>query len=164
MTIADDFIFRIEQAGFNLAVTETGDLAIAPFSRLTDQQRQFIRAHKPALVRALTSKAQHVTTIVHTSQGRYSVDMELNATQEQIAEAIPKLAVVHYRLKDGEGAGTLLAPGGLQSALEKLRKQYGDQLESTTYVGRYTAENVSKETRARPEHESHDDVEYRPRP
>ncbi len=49
------FISKIEAAGFHLAVD--GDkLMVAPVAKLTNPQRQFIRQHKPELLRALTGK------------------------------------------------------------------------------------------------------------
>lgn len=43
---------RIRAAGFTLEVDD-GRLMVEPLSRLTDAQRAFIRAHKPALVALL---------------------------------------------------------------------------------------------------------------
>lgn len=43
---------RIRAAGFSLEI-ERGQLMIEPLSRLTDEHRAFIRAHKPALVQLL---------------------------------------------------------------------------------------------------------------
>ena len=46
-------IRRMEQAGFALSVEESG-LAIVPASQLNEQQRAFLREHKPGLVALLT--------------------------------------------------------------------------------------------------------------
>jgi hypothetical protein len=50
---AKSFLPRIRAAGFELQA-DGGDILIAPFSRLTDRQKAFIREHKPELLRALT--------------------------------------------------------------------------------------------------------------
>jgi hypothetical protein len=43
---------RIQDAGFTVTI-ENGGLAIVPASKITPKQRDFIRAHKPALMAAL---------------------------------------------------------------------------------------------------------------
>jgi rhodanese-related sulfurtransferase len=49
------FIERIQAAGFTLAA-QGGNLAVSPASRLSDSQRQFIKAHKSAILAALAEK------------------------------------------------------------------------------------------------------------
>jgi hypothetical protein len=50
--VATSFVSRIQKAGFHLALH--GDaLEVSPASSLTDEQRRFIRTHKPALVAEL---------------------------------------------------------------------------------------------------------------
>ena len=49
---------RMKQAGFTLEL-ENGRLMVEPLSRLTDPQRAYLRAHKPALV-ALLQDAETV--------------------------------------------------------------------------------------------------------
>jgi len=48
------FMSRIRQAGFTIGLMD-GNLAISPASSLNDDQRQWIRDHKPELVSALRS-------------------------------------------------------------------------------------------------------------
>ena len=139
---AVDTLNECQQAGVTLGIDDQGGLTVRGGRDAIARLVPAIRAHKPELLHLLTSQPQLVVSIVRTSQGRYSVDMEVDEKPEQIAEALPKLAVVHYRLKNGEGAGTILDPDGIQSALETLRRQYGDRLESTTYVGRYSAQDA----------------------
>ncbi len=50
-----NFIPRIEAAGFTLRV-DGSDLVVRPFSRLSETQRRFIKAHKPELVRLLAGR------------------------------------------------------------------------------------------------------------
>lgn len=50
------FLFQLEQAGFTLRAE--GDLLIVgPFSKLTDEQKEFIRAHKAELLAELAVRA-----------------------------------------------------------------------------------------------------------
>lgn len=44
---------KMRAAGFALSL-ENSRLMVEPLSRLTEEQRRFIRAHKPALVQLLT--------------------------------------------------------------------------------------------------------------
>jgi hypothetical protein len=53
---AQDFIPCIKAAGFTLEADGT-DIVVRPFSRLTDPQKQFIKAHKPELLAILAGKA-----------------------------------------------------------------------------------------------------------
>ncbi len=46
---------RIQSAGFGLEV-EGGTLFVSPSDRLTDKQRQFLKAHKPQLLAALAAR------------------------------------------------------------------------------------------------------------
>jgi hypothetical protein len=76
MITPTEFVFRIEKAGFSISATETGDLAISPFSKLTVPQREFIRDHKPELIRALTGRAAVLESIAQ------SIAAECNVTAE----------------------------------------------------------------------------------
>jgi len=51
---------RIQQAGFILEV-EGGNLYVKPFSKLTDQQRAFLKRHKAELIAELTAAANEST-------------------------------------------------------------------------------------------------------
>ena len=47
----------LRQAGFVPGISATGGLLIEPASRLTPEQRTFIRAHKAALIAALAAES-----------------------------------------------------------------------------------------------------------
>lgn len=48
---------KIQQAGFNLSMNESGSLVIVPASKLTDDQRQFLKSHKAEIVQELREAA-----------------------------------------------------------------------------------------------------------
>ena len=49
-------VARLRQAGFSLAITDDSGLWVEPASRLTDQQRAYIRAHKVLLLEELRAE------------------------------------------------------------------------------------------------------------
>lgn len=55
-----DFLPRILAAGFALE-PDGADIIVRPFSKLSEPQKAFIRAHKPELIAALTGKTQAPT-------------------------------------------------------------------------------------------------------
>lgn len=63
---APAFIARIQSAGFALEI-EGDTLFVSPANRLTDPQRQFIRAHKPELLAALAGKPEAKPTALEVS-------------------------------------------------------------------------------------------------
>ncbi len=50
-------VAKMRQAGFELAITKRGGLWVEPASRLTDEQRAYIRAHKVLLLADVTNAA-----------------------------------------------------------------------------------------------------------
>ena len=48
---------KIKDAGFTLSLTDTGNLKIAPFSKLTPEQREFLTQHKSQIIAELQSEA-----------------------------------------------------------------------------------------------------------
>ena len=51
-------VARLRQAGFSLAITDDSGLWVEPASRLTDQQRAYIRAHKVLLLEELRAEME----------------------------------------------------------------------------------------------------------
>ncbi len=49
-------VAKMRQAGFELAITKRGGLWVEPASRLTDEQRAYIRAHKVLLLEELRAE------------------------------------------------------------------------------------------------------------
>lgn len=49
-------VAKMRQAGFELAITKRGGLWVEPASRLTDEQRAYIRAHKVLLLAELRAE------------------------------------------------------------------------------------------------------------
>jgi hypothetical protein len=66
---ARDFVQNIQSAGFTLAV-HGGNLAVTPASRLSELQRQFIKAHKPAILAALTGTTAPETSPANDPTGQ----------------------------------------------------------------------------------------------
>ena len=58
---------KIRQAGFTLEL-EDGQLAVAPFSKLTAQQLAYLKAHKAEIIQALQQE-QPDTCTAYTSLG-----------------------------------------------------------------------------------------------
>jgi hypothetical protein len=46
-------LLKIQQAGFDVSLTDAGGLAIAPASLLNDSQREFLKQHKSEIVKEL---------------------------------------------------------------------------------------------------------------
>lgn len=44
---------KIQSAGFNLSIENAGALGVAPASKLTNEQREFIRSHKAEILAKL---------------------------------------------------------------------------------------------------------------
>ena len=53
-------VAKMRQAGFELAITKRGGLWVEPASRLTDEQRAYIRAHKVLLLEELRAECAPV--------------------------------------------------------------------------------------------------------
>ena len=51
-------LLKIESAGFNLSLKGNGNILITPFSKLTDEQRQFIRSHKAEILDELKADSE----------------------------------------------------------------------------------------------------------
>lgn len=54
---------KIKDAGFTLSLTNSGNLKIIPFSKLTDTQRAYLTRHKPEIIAELEAEThpRHVT-------------------------------------------------------------------------------------------------------
>ena len=81
---------RMKQAGFSVGI-DSADLVISPFSKLTDTQRTYLRAHKAALV-ALLTDAEH---LAHTLE-------QAGAAGLGWCEGMPTDWTPAYRLAVGE--------------------------------------------------------------
>lgn len=64
---------KIKDAGFTLSLTDSGNLKIAPFSKLTDTQREFLKQHKPEIIRQLETEAESQPEAVITIYPRYVI-------------------------------------------------------------------------------------------
>lgn len=48
---------KIKQAGFELSITNAGNIKVIPFSRLTEIQREYLKAHKAEIMAELEAEA-----------------------------------------------------------------------------------------------------------
>ena len=129
---AYNFIIRMRQEGFSVREVN-GQLGISPASRLDDEQRQWISAHKAAILTALRSAGTmlesgqaghdlepandrvliHVPELTLSSGQRIACDMTVPRSQLE-----PLRAVIRFTPKDDGGGGSLLgSPGRTESEL-----------------------------------------------
>ena len=140
-------IEKIRQAGFTI-VADGDYIAIEPFDELTVQQIEWLRVHKPDILDTLRSPG----SVLETSQA----GSDLQAANDRIAmTGVPELVqntelpnasgstvsslrrarlrfVLRFKLKDGQGGGSLLGtPGTTEAELrEMLVEKYGARLET----------------------------------
>jgi hypothetical protein len=53
---------KIKTAGFDLSLTDTGTIKVAPFSKLTDTQREYLKTHKAEIMAELQAEAANDKT------------------------------------------------------------------------------------------------------
>ena len=138
------FITRMRQEGFSVREVD-GQLGISLASRLDDEQRQWISAHKASILTALRSAGTMLESgqtghdlepandrvVVHVpehtvkSGNRYSFDLDLPRKHLDGLRA-----VVRFQLKDNGGGGSVLGePGTPREALvADLQSRYGERL------------------------------------
>jgi hypothetical protein len=144
---APTFITRIREAGFDIHLAD-GNLAISPASRLDDEQRQWIKANKAAIVATLRVPG----TLLDSGQGGHDIGPANDARVVGHVRVLPladgsqvscNLDVplaqldrmrrsVRFRLKGDGGGGSLLgSPGKSEDELRAiLVKMYGSRLQS----------------------------------
>jgi hypothetical protein len=64
---------KIKDAGFTLSLTDTGNIQVIPFSKLTDIQRQYIRQHKAEIIRQLETETESQPEAVITIYPRFVI-------------------------------------------------------------------------------------------
>ncbi|MEQ1485989.1 hypothetical protein [Methyloglobulus sp.] len=64
---------KIKDAGFTLSLTDSGNLKIAPFSKLTDTQREFLKQRKAEIIGQLRAEAESQPEAVITIYPRYVI-------------------------------------------------------------------------------------------
>ena len=124
--VAFDFISRIRQAGFSVELVN-GNLAISPASNLNDNQRQWIRLHKPELVSALRSPG----IVLESGQPGNDIESANDGSQLTVPGAnLGSLrTVIRFQLKNGQGDSLLGEPSKTEAELrEILLEKYGDRL------------------------------------
>lgn len=129
---------KIHQAGFRLALN--GDsLTVDPGDRLTDQQRQFLKVHKPEIIAALSQPG----TVLESDQGGHDLP-PANDPDDRVTVRVPSLTLANGRevscdlsvpvsripelekvLKVERKSPSVLPPGLVHAALAAC-KAYGD--------------------------------------
>ncbi len=64
---------KIKDAGFTLSLTNSGNLKIAPFSKLTLEQREFLKQRKSEIIKQLEAEAESQPEAVITIYPRYVI-------------------------------------------------------------------------------------------
>ncbi|MEQ1739647.1 MAG: hypothetical protein ABL884_07045 [Methyloglobulus sp.] len=64
---------KIKDAGFTLSLTDSGNLKIALFSKLTDTQREFLKQRKQEIIGQLRAEAESQPEAVITIYPRYVI-------------------------------------------------------------------------------------------
>jgi hypothetical protein len=140
-------IEKIRQAGFTIEAD--GDfIAIEPFDELTVQQIEWLRGHKPDILDTLRSPGSVLETsqagsdveaandrVTMTGVPELAQNAELpNASRSTVSSQnrAPLRSVLRFKLKDGQGGGSLLgSPGTTEGELRAiLAKKYPGRLET----------------------------------
>lgn len=69
-------LLKVQSAGFKVSLKDGGTITVAPASELTDEQRAFIRSHKPEILaelKAKNSKEPEFKQFVVTCNGKSNV-------------------------------------------------------------------------------------------
>ena len=150
MNIADT-IQKVKEAGFHLAV-DGDDIIVTPPGKLSDQQRDYLRAHKPEIISALRASetlldseggndlppANDDRVLVHVpeyraqSGKRYSFDLDLPRAN------LPALRQsLRFELTGDQGGGSILGkPGASADEVRAvLVRKYGTRLASINGMG-----------------------------
>ena len=122
---------KIEAAGFVVTLVD-GCLDITPTkAALTDDQRSYIKTHKPEIIRQLsgTQLQQDIRDRIEERAAIMEYDSGLTRKDAEQA-ATTTMRVYCYRMKDKPAKElTVIMPGTeLDEALIKMRNQYGDRL------------------------------------
>lgn len=109
---AAEVIAKILAAGFTLAV-DGADLVVNPPGKLSDQQRQFLKLHKPEIIAALSQPG----TMLDSDQGGHDLE-PANDPSDRVTVRVPSLT-----LADGKKvACDLSVPASRLPELDKVLK------------------------------------------
>jgi hypothetical protein len=84
-------LYKIRQAGFALTLSTDGRLLAAPFSKLTDNQRDYLRQHKTEIIAELAAEAANDSGVQLTVQQNQAITRwvrSLGGSGETIAEEL----------------------------------------------------------------------------
>lgn len=126
---------EMQKSGFSLTVIDENKLSVIPGDQLTDTQCDFIRLHKPELIKVLS---QHKTPdLTNSDRQNFQEYLEERAAiqeydgglsrSEAEQQARSNIRVFHYRLTDDPGSWlVMIAPGcDLDEAKRVVNAKFG---------------------------------------
>ena len=86
-------LIQIQNAGFNLTISNTGNLLIEPASKLTEQQHHFLKAHKAELLAAIKAEqaANQIISRYVTCYTPSGIAIEVLARDDEHAEFLQRM-------------------------------------------------------------------------
>ncbi|MGZ4993541.1 MAG: hypothetical protein ACXV8P_02520 [Methylobacter sp.] len=95
-------LLKIQQAGFEVSLTDAGGLAIAPASLLNDSQREFLKQHKAEIVDELRAELMQAHNDVAGNIPPLAV---IQNYAPKLSNADPENRATHVVTKNGNQAG-----------------------------------------------------------
>jgi len=125
---------HLESQGFSFTLGEEGRLLVAPKAAITPQLADLIRTHKPALIAALRAPTAGISPDPDDVREFYEeraaiMEHDANLPRPEAEAHALRLAVVRFKLHQGEGSGSVVAPNcTIAEVLADLKARYGDRL------------------------------------
>ena len=125
---------ELRKSGFDVSLNEQNGIVISPASKLTQQQREFIKANKPEIVSNLkdyrrTETPQAIQEQIEERAAIMEFDGGLSRTEAE-KEAASAIRIYNYKVTDKpDSILTSIMPNtDLEEAERILRRQYGQRL------------------------------------
>jgi hypothetical protein len=125
---------HIQRQGVWLKLTAEGRLIGGPKAAMTPELFGLIKANKPALIEALRAptaeSAPDPADVAEFYEERAGIlEHDAGMTRKEAETEALRLTVVRFKLHQGEGGGTVIAPSNiLAEVLAGLEGRYGDRL------------------------------------
>jgi len=128
-------INQMQAVGFTLTVVDDNKLSVSPGDKLTVTQTDFIRQHKPELIKALSQNEtpkfsdddlENIRENLNERSAIQEFDGGLSGSEAE-KQARSNMKVYHYRLKDVPGSWlVMIAPGcDLNEARRTVNTKFG---------------------------------------
>ena len=125
---------ELRKSGFDVSLNEQNGIVISPASKLTQQQRDFIKANKPEIVSNLkdyrrTDVQQAIQEQFQERAAIMELDGGLSRAKAEKA-AVSAIRIYNYKVTDKpDSILTAIMPNAdLEEAERILRRQYGQRL------------------------------------